>query len=317
MANPAPASIFEVTARRHERRPPDRASEARLVFETGAFSEGSIEGIAAILSSGPYRWDAHEVRRLRRRDQPRRHRLVPRPGAPQATFALEQLLDELAGRLGLDPIELRRRNRSPPRATRWPTASRGAGSASDECLDAARRRTRLGGSRRRCPAGEGVGIARRVWPGGRQPAAAICRLEPDGTVTVVDGVVDMSGTTDGLRGDRRRGSRPVGGRRVVISADTASAPRSPLSGGSVITYSIGRALVRGDGRAPRQDPGLCRAELEIDAGDLEIVDGVVQPAGRPTADGRWPSSAEELDGFGATFEPLEGHGGAVRPTSPR
>lgn len=32
------------------------------------------------------------------------------PGAPQATFAVESAMDELAGRLGIEPIELRRRN---------------------------------------------------------------------------------------------------------------------------------------------------------------------------------------------------------------
>ena len=43
------------------------------------------------------------------------------------------------------------------------------------------------------PDGEGVGVAVGAWPGGRQPASAICRLEADGRVTVVTGVVDMSG----------------------------------------------------------------------------------------------------------------------------
>ena len=48
------------------------------------------------------------------------------------------------------------------------------------------------------PAGEGVGLAVGAWPGGRQPASAICRLEADGRVTVITGVVDMSGTMTGF-----------------------------------------------------------------------------------------------------------------------
>ena len=39
------------------------------------------------------------------------------------------------------------------------------------------------------------GVALGVWPGGKEPAAALCRLNSDGTLTVVTGVVDMSGTT--------------------------------------------------------------------------------------------------------------------------
>ena len=35
---------------------------------------------------------------------------VRAPGAPQATFASEQVLDELAHAAGLDPLEFRRRN---------------------------------------------------------------------------------------------------------------------------------------------------------------------------------------------------------------
>ena len=37
-----------------------------------------------------------------------------------------------------------------------------------------------------------------VWPGGKEPAAAMCRLERDGTVTIITGVVDMSGVGSGF-----------------------------------------------------------------------------------------------------------------------
>ena len=47
------------------------------------------------------------------------------PGAPQATFAIEQAVDELAGKLGMDPLEFRLQNASAegdPHAERrpWP-----------------------------------------------------------------------------------------------------------------------------------------------------------------------------------------------------
>ena len=109
MTNPAPAAILDVRlgATRDGRL---RGLEARLRFETGGYAENSIEGIAAILIVGPYRWDAHEVVAYGVETNRVGTGAYRAPGAPQATFALEQLIDELAGRLDIDPIELRRRN---------------------------------------------------------------------------------------------------------------------------------------------------------------------------------------------------------------
>ena len=94
------------------------------------------------------------------------------------------------------------------------------------------------------PDGEGIGLAAGAWPGGRQPASAICRLEADGRVTVVTGVVDISGTMTGFATIAAEGLGIAADDVSVVSADTASAPRSPVSGGSVITYSTGRAVQR-------------------------------------------------------------------------
>ncbi len=66
-----------------------------------------------------------------------------------------------------------------------------------------------------------------------------------------------------------------------VSVDTGSAPPSPGSGGSTITYSAGRAI-----RAAAEDvrDRLLEAaaiQLEIDPADLELVDGTVRPKGTP------------------------------------
>ena len=222
MANPAPAAILEVTAgATGDGRLP--GARARLTFETGGFSEGSIEGIAAILVVGPYRWDAHEVVAYGVETNRVGTGAYRAPGAPQATFALEQVLDELAGRLGLDPIELRRRNAV--------AAGRRDGRRDHVGRDRPRRvprpargRTRSGRDRASLPDGEGVGMAVGAWPGSRQPASAICRLEADGRITVVTGVVDISGTTTGLRRDRGRGARPRG-RTTCRSSPPTPRPR--------------------------------------------------------------------------------------------
>ncbi|HEX6869329.1 MAG TPA: xanthine dehydrogenase family protein molybdopterin-binding subunit [Candidatus Limnocylindrales bacterium] len=310
MANPAPAAILDVTAGATS----DgrlQGIRARLTFETGGFSEGSIEGIAAILVVGPYRWAAHEVVAYGVETNRVGTGAYRAPGAPQATFALEQVLDELAGRLGLDPIELRRRNAvaaddEMADGTTW------GGIGLDECLARLADHPTWRG-RAALPAGEGVGLAVGSWPGSRQPASAICRLEADGRITAVTGVVDISGTTTGFAAIVAEGLGLSADDVSVISADTASAPRSPVSGGSVITYSSGRALVRATAVLRQKILAYAAQVLEIDVSDLELVDGAVQPRGTPDRALTLAEIGRKLDGFGGEFEPLEGHAGSVPP----
>ena len=99
----------------------------------------------------------------------------------------------------------------------------------------------------------------------------------------------------------------------VIAADTAAAPRSPMSGGSVITYSTGRAVQRATEALRDKILAYAAQLLEIDVRDLELVAGVVQPKGTPERGLTLAQIGESLDGFTSAFEPLEGHGGTVPP----
>ena len=281
MTNPAPGAVLDVeigaTKDGHL-----RGLRARLSFESGGFTENSIEGIAAILVIGPYRVDAHEVVAYGVETNRVATGAYRAPGAPQATFALEQLLDELAQRLDIDPIELRRRNLVAPddeMADGTPWGEIGLG----ECLDRLAEHP-LYRDRDSLPDGEGVGLAVGAWPGGRQPASAICRLEADGRVTVVTGVVDLSGTTTGFATIAAEGMGIAAEDVSVVSADTASAPRSPVSGGSVITYSTGRAVQRATEALREKIMNYAALLLEIDVRDLET--------------GRWRGPAQGHAGTG-------------------
>ena len=85
-----------------------------------------------MLVGGPYRWDAYDVRAYGVRTNRFGTGSYRGPGGPQASFALESLLDELAAKLGLDPIDLRLRNLAAV-GDRWSTASRGRASAHRGC----------------------------------------------------------------------------------------------------------------------------------------------------------------------------------------
>ena len=63
-----------------------------------------------MLAAGPYRWQAHELTALGVATNRVTFGAYRAPAAPPAAFAVESLIDELARRLGIDPLELRLRN---------------------------------------------------------------------------------------------------------------------------------------------------------------------------------------------------------------
>jgi CO/xanthine dehydrogenase Mo-binding subunit len=283
--------------------------DARLVFDAGAFTEWTIEGIAAVLVANVYRWQAFDIRAYGLRTNRFGTGSYRGPGGPQAFIAIESLIDELAQRAGIDPVELRRRNlvaEGDPMVDgeTWPRIG------ADEVLAAAAAHP-LWRDRASLPQGEGVGLSLGVWPGGKEPAAAICRLNSDGTLTVATGIVDMSGTTGtfaliaaeefGLPFDDVH----------VVSLDTEGAPVAPISGGSVVTYAAGQAVRTAAADARKQLLAYAAHEWEISPNDLEIVNGMVQPKGSPDRGRSVHDFAEELGDFGSHHPPVEGHGTTV------
>ena len=252
---------------------------ARIVADNGAFGDYSASSLAGVLLAGPYRWAATDLSAygvLTNRVGVGTYRA---PSGPPTAFALESLVDELADRLGIDPLELRRRNAA---TDGEPMVDDGTWVriAVPEVLDALARDD-LWLARGGVPAGEGIGTAIGYWPGSKSPAAALCRVSADGTIQVVTGVIDMSGTSGAFQAIAAE-VLGVGLNAVqIVMADTASAPPSPGSGGSAITYGAGLAVRAAAEDARHQLLKAASLQLEIGEADLEIVDGVVRPLGTP------------------------------------
>jgi len=275
-ANPAPGQLIdlELGAKSDGTL---TAIRGRVVGDHGALGEMGVEGISAMLAAGPYRWPAHDLTAIGVVTNRVGAGAYRAPGAPPAAFAVETLLDRLAAELGLDPIELRLQNVLGPGDSGidgQEIKSFGA----RECLERVREHP-LWQGRDRLPDGEGVGVALGFWPGGLEPAAAVCRLDADGRLTVITAAADMSGIdnafatiaaeTFGLAEDRVR----------VSQGDTANAPYGGISGGSKVTYTFGRAIERAAAEARERLLTVAANELEIAPEDLEIVDGEVRPVG--------------------------------------
>jgi CO/xanthine dehydrogenase Mo-binding subunit len=150
------------------------------------------------------------------------------------------------------------------------------------------------------------------WPGGNEPAAAVCRVNADGTMTVVTAAADMSGVNTGFAVIAAAAFGLSPDKVRVVTADTSSAPYSGASGGSKVTYTVGPAVLRAAESAREKLLAAASQELEIAPDDLEVVDGVVRAVGAPDRSITVEEIAQKALRFGGRYEPIEGHGGSAQ-----
>jgi CO/xanthine dehydrogenase Mo-binding subunit len=308
-SNPAPAELIELRlgATGDGRL---TALDARVVTDRGANEEWGVEGISSMLVAGPYRWPAYAIRGYGVQTNRFGLGAYRGPGAPPAAFAVESLLDELAEQLALDPIELRLRN-VVTEGDRGVDGKEFAVMGARECLERVRAHP-LWEQRRSLPPEEGIGVAAGWWPGGNEPAAAACRLDGDGTLTVVTAAVDMTGTNTAFAAIAAEAFGLPPERVRVVTADTSSSPFAGVSGGSKVTYTVGPAVQRAAVEARERLLRVAAEELETVPDDLEIVDGQVQVVGAPTRNVSVTELAERALSWGSRYEPIEGRGGCAQ-----
>ncbi len=312
LATPAPAAIFEL--RGGIRRDGTLvALSARVIFDSGAYP-GAPVNVALLLLGGTYRWEhldllGYEV--LTNKPGTGAYRA---PGVPQATFAIEQLVDELAQAIGRDPLEVRIANASrtgdpQPNGVPWPPIGL------VELLERAREHP-LWRARQKRP-NEGWGLAVGGWPGGIEPCAANVRLNHDGTFTVTVGAVDITGTHTVLAMIAAEVlQQPLERVRIALLPSDA-APYAGMSGGSKITYTVGLAVKAAAEEARRQLLEIAAQELEAAPEDLELVDGAVRVRGFPDRAVTLQQIASASMTFGGRYAPVYGTGRvAVTQQSP-
>jgi CO/xanthine dehydrogenase Mo-binding subunit len=104
---------------------------------------------------------------------------------------------------------------------------------------------------------------------------------------------------------------------AVTTAPTNAAPFAGGTGGSKITYTVGKAVQRAAEDARRQILAVASEALEASVEDLEIVDGLVQVRGVPGSGVSLQDIASRTMGFAARNEPVYGTGStAIRESAP-
>ncbi|HLH64347.1 MAG TPA: xanthine dehydrogenase family protein molybdopterin-binding subunit [Solirubrobacteraceae bacterium] len=291
------------------------AIRGRVLVDRGSTEDFGVESIAAMLCAGPYRWRAHRLEALGAATNRVTFGAYRAPTAPPAAFAVESLLDELAQRLAMDPLELRLRNVL-GEGDRTVAGSTLPVFGARECLTRLREHP-LWRERGKLPDGEGVGLALGWWPGGYEPAAAICRLDSDGRLTVITGAADMTGVETAFGAIAAEAFGVEADRVRVVAADTSSAPYAGTSGGSKVTYTVGRAVQRAAEQARERLLEAAAEELEISPLDLELVDGRIQPRGAPAKAIEIERLAARILSFGSRRMPVEGHGRSAQSPAPQ
>ncbi len=168
------------------------------------------------------------------------------PGEFQSQFALESALDELAAALGMDPIELRRRNHTETHPVSGKPYST---KPILRCLEEGarligwQRRATPPGSQRDGPIARGIGCAVAHYPLYSEEAHARVVIDADGHVTVSSSAVDLGTgtytfmaqvTADGL------GARLED---ITVAIGDSDFPAAPISGGSMTAPSVAPAVL--------------------------------------------------------------------------
>ena len=271
------------------------ARRATLLIDNGAYTAdgGFFPQLAAMHAAGPYRVPHADIeaRIIYTNHQPSGS--VRAPTAPQANWALEQHMDEIASTIGMDPVELRRRNivqDGDKTVSGQVLDPHGA----PQCLEEA---VRLSGYGKDLPADEAIGLAIGWWPSFGASSGAYVKLNADGSATIVTGAQECgSGAVMALP----RLAADVLGMQPedfsIVYQDTEAGPWDMGSSGSQTTFNNGRAVVAAAHSIKDQLLDLAADKLEAAKVDLELADGFARVKGSPDKCISIPDLAAEASG---------------------
>jgi CO/xanthine dehydrogenase Mo-binding subunit len=303
MGNPAPGSVIEIKIGA-KNDGTITAIQARVIFDSGCYP-GTPVTIAALMMGGYYKTEHLNIVGYEVLTNKPGNGAYRAPGAPQATFAIEQAVDELAVKLGKDPLEFRLQNASAegdpmPNGVPWPRIGL------IEILETMRDHP-VWQNRHAAP-NKGVGVAIGGWPGGVEPCAANIRVNTDGSMLVTLGSTDITGTNTTMAMLAAETFGMPLAKVKIQSADTDSAPYAGMSGGSKVTYTVGPAVIRAAQAAKDQVLAIAASELEAAPDDLELIDGKVRVKGAPDRSLDVAKIAQMSMSFGGKYEPVYGIG---------
>ena len=245
------------------------AAELSLAYEAGAFP-GSPVGAGAMCGLANYNLenmlvDGYDV--IVDRPKTAAYRA---PGSPQATFAVESVIDELAEKLGMDPMELRLKN-APKEGDRQPNGTAFPSIGCIELEQAMKAHPHYTAPLQGPNRGRGVAVG--YWFNAGMVSAANISVNTDGTISLVTGSVDIGGTRVAVA---MQAAEVLGLKAEDVTptvVDTDSVGWTGVTGGSRIAVDTGRAAIVAAENVKRQMMARAALLWEIKPEEVEFKDG--------------------------------------------
>ncbi len=245
------------------------AAQAYLAYAAGAYPGSPVgSGVGVILA--PYQIENVQIDGYDVVVNKPRAAAYRAPGGTNAAFASETVIDELADQLGIDPLEFRRINAAEEGTRRGDGAVYGK-IGYRETVEAAMHsphyQTPLEGPHR------GRGVASGYWGnyGGKSSAAA--SLNPDGSISLVEGSVDIGGSRAAI-GMQLAETLGIPMERVRANvADTDSVGYTEGTYGSRTTFATGIAVYELGNKLIAEMKQRAAQFWEVDPQDVRYADG--------------------------------------------
>ena len=260
------------------------AREMELLLDGGAYGDDSpgVLGYALLMQCGPYRIPHVHAHGQVAYTNKLRFGAFRGFGVPQVTFASETQLDEIASKLGVDPLALRRKNMLAGNDA-WfggqPILSNGLA----ECLDVVERESGWAANRPATPLPlthsangrrRGFGVALTAHISGLLASGAIVRVLEDGSVLLNTGAVDIGqGSNTVLSQICAQALKLPMDKVAIASPDTDGSPYNWGTTASRVTYVAGRSVVGAAAEVEKQLKRHASEMLECSAEDLELLPG--------------------------------------------
>ncbi|HZT89238.1 MAG TPA: xanthine dehydrogenase family protein molybdopterin-binding subunit [Stellaceae bacterium] len=211
------------------------------------------------------------------------------PGSPISAFAVESVLDMVAKKIGMDPVEFRLKNAAKAGTTMiyGPKLAHGG---YIETLEAVKNHP---GYKAKLGPNQGRGVASGYWFNGGGESSATVQVNADGTILVATGSPDIGGSRASMALMAAETFGVDYSQVRAIVADTGSVGYTHVTGGSRVTFATGTAVVNAAKKAIDELRNRAAMIWDVDPEGVVWEDGHARPASSNVGDFK-PLSLKEI-----------------------
>jgi len=256
------------------------AADTDLIFESGGYP-GSAVGAAAICVFACYNWPASRITGYDVLVNKPKSAAYRAPGSPQASFAIESVVDEICEEMGFDRIQFRLDNAA-REGTRRGDGVQFPRVGLEECLIATRDSDHWNSPLGDAPVGKarGRGIATAYWMNGGGKSTCDLMLQDDGTVMMNEGSADIGGTRASIA---MQAAEVLGIPAEDVHPsipDTDSIGFTGVTGGSRTTYATGLAAYNAAHKLVDELKDRLANLWETEVDKIDFADGMFSSDGQ-------------------------------------